>query len=271
MYLLQLTLTLHLSYGTSPILLPVFAPVVYCLPSFTCEMHEQVSKDAPTRPSHMVKATNSEDSRCNLDVQIELPSYIRPAVASQPASSPNDLLQLEASATADMYLDTPPAMSHQHESEGPATIPTDPNQAGSSNPDSVIRTELPLRQPLDLRFDESSAEQAEAAADPPSSTHLSSGTACPLIMDGPLAEDKQAATAVVDVTVTASLSNATAVATQTPVTADGPHNVNTKEGSLEAAVYREPGVEMAHADDTGCGMPLAAPAAGENVEVISIL
>lgn len=36
---------------------------VYCLPSFICELHEQVSKDAPTRPSHMVKATNSEDSR----------------------------------------------------------------------------------------------------------------------------------------------------------------------------------------------------------------
>ena len=272
MYLLQLTLTLHLSYGTSPILLPVFAPVVYCLPSFTCEMHEQVSKDAPTRPSHMVKATNSEDSRCNLDVQIELPSYIRPAVASQPASSPNDLLQLEASATADMYLDTPPAMSHQHESEGPATIPTDPNQAGSSNPDSVIRTELPLRQPLDLRFDESSAEQAEAAADPPSSTHLSSGTACPLIMDGPLAEDKQAATAVVDVAVTASKSNATAVAAYTPVTADGPHNVITEQGFLEAAMNGEPGGEMVQADDTEYRMPaVAAPAADDNAEVSLIL
>ena len=207
----------------------------------------------------------------DLGVQIELPSYIRPAVANQPASSPNDLRQLEACATADMDVDTPPAVSRQHESEGPATIPTEPNQAGSLNLESAIHAEPPLQQPLDLSFDESFTEQVEAAADPPSSTHLPSGTACPLIMGGPLAEDKQAATAVVDVTVTAAKPNTTAVATRTPVTAHGPHNVNTEEGSLEAAACREHGGEMAHADDTECCMPVVPPAAGDNAEVSSVL
>ena len=113
-------------------------------------------------------------------------------------------------------------------------------------------------QQLDLSFNVSLTEQAEAAADPPSSTHLSSGTARPLILDRPLAEEKQAAIAVVDTTVTASKPNATAVATQPPVTAEGLQNVITEEGSSEPDVHRESGGEISRA---------AAPAADDDVEV----